>query len=124
MAGRILRAVGKVVVVDESLMDPVTATSGSGPAYVFYLAENMMKAAETMGLNKDEAALLVTQTIFGAAKLLLEQGNAPDVLRRQVTSPGGTTAAAIDTLDKDDFSGIVQAALLAARDRAVELGAA
>lgn len=123
IAESLLGSVGQAIVVDEALMDPVTATSGSGPAYVFYLAENMIKAAEDMGLSEEQASLLVKQTILGAAKLL-DNGATPEMLRRQVTSPGGTTAAALGTLDEGDFSGIVHAALLAARDRALELGAA
>ncbi len=82
----------------ERLMDVVTAVSGSGPAYVFLLAEVLAAAAEQEGLDKDTAMRLASRTVAGAGALMLETGETPDVLRKQVTSPGGTTEAALDVL--------------------------
>ncbi|MEO1235803.1 MAG: pyrroline-5-carboxylate reductase [Planctomycetota bacterium] len=117
----LLRGCGEVVRVTEDDLDAVTAVSGSGPAYVFLLAEAMTQAAREMGLG-DGHGLLVKQTILGAAKLMLESGDPPEELRRKVTSPGGTTQAAIASFQADGFEAVVRRALTAARDRSVELG--
>src|SRR5690606_25070824 len=102
-AEALLAANGKVAsVVDESLMDAVTAVSGSGPAYLFHFIECLRDAAIAEGLPDDMAQLLAMQTTAGAAKLAAASGESPEVLRRPVTSPNGTTAAALDVLMRND----------------------
>jgi pyrroline-5-carboxylate reductase len=124
-AQRIFEAVGVVVFVDdESLVDAVTAVSGSGPAYFFLLMEEMTKAAVELGLSEDVAKKLVLQTAKGAAMLAAErdkEGETPAVLRKKVTSPGGTTEAALKVFAQGDFGPLVIAALTRARDRGREL---
>lgn len=110
-------------VASESLMDAVTATSGSGPAYVFLLAEAMQQAAVGLGLPEETARALVNQTLLGAARMLVESGEPAAVLRQRVTSPGGTTQAAIERFEADGFREIVAAALGAAERRGRELAA-
>lgn len=133
LAHRLLEAAGRVVTVEESKMDAVTAVSGSGPAYLFYLAEAMEKAAQALGLGPD-SPLLVRQTLLGAASLLAQapterddSGTAepigPAELRRRVTSPGGTTEAAIKHLDGNKSFEVIVNALKAAEKRSRELGA-
>lgn len=121
LAMRLFSAGGRVIRVDESLMDAVTAVSGSGPAYVFYLAEAMERAAGELGLA-EHARLLVSQTLLGAAMLLNESGQPPAELRRRVTSPGGTTEAAIKHLDASRAQQIIVEAIHAACRRSLELG--
>lgn len=117
----LLSAVGEVVEVPESLQDAVTAVSGSGPAYVFYLAEAMTSAAVGLGLDAATAARMVNHTILGAATLLQSSDEPAEELRRNVTSPHGTTAAAIDMMeDRGVREGIVTG-ITAARDRSREL---
>lgn len=107
----------------ERLLDIVTAVSGSGPAYVFLLAEVLAVAAEQEGLDKDVAARLASRTITGAGALMLRTGEAPKDLRKQVTSPGGTTEAAIDVLGAADGLGpLLRRAVSAAAQRARDLG--
>jgi pyrroline-5-carboxylate reductase len=120
----LLSASGAVAEIpDEALMDAVTAVSGSGPAYVFNFIEALTGAAEKTGLPSDIAALLARQTVFGAAKLAFESGTAPAELRRQVTSPNGTTAAALAVLMADDGLGpLLEEAVEAAKSRSIELG--
>ncbi len=121
-AEAILRAVGLALwVEDEAQMDVVTALSGSGPAYHFLFMEAMISAAQELGLNEANARLLTIQTAFGAAKMALEIDEQPATLRRNVTSPGGTTERAIQTFQGGGFEKLVTAALSAARDRAREL---
>jgi pyrroline-5-carboxylate reductase len=121
-AEAILRAVGLTVwLEDESLMDVVTALSGSGPAYYFLLMELMEKAAIDQGLPEATARLLTIQTAFGAAKMALETSADPATLRAQVTSPGGTTAEALKVFEESGLLGIVERALGAARNRSEEL---
>ncbi len=123
-AGALLASAGGTVWVDaEPLMDAVTAVSGSGPAYVFLLAEAMEAAAIAEGLPADEARTLVLQTILGAGRMLLEDGAAPAELRRRVTSPGGTTQAAIGTFQDGGFEALVADAIHAARLRGAALAA-
>lgn len=122
LARAIFESVGVVVEVPEPLLDAVTALSGSGPAYVFYLAEALIDAGRAVGLTDDVAKVLALQTVYGAAKLLHESGEAPAELRRKVTSPGGTTHAGVTTLDARDVRGAVTACVTAARDRGRELG--
>jgi pyrroline-5-carboxylate reductase len=122
LAESILRAVGLTLWVNEEpQLDAVTALSGSGPAYFFYLMEAIEKAGVRMGLPAETARLLTMETAFGAAKLALEIQEEPAVLRQRVTSPGGTTERAIAVLNENQMSAVVERALLAARDRAVEL---
>ena len=122
-AEALLRTAGLVVrVAEESQLDAVTATSGSGPAYVFYLVEQMAAAAVRLGLDETAARDLAIETAFGAASMLRAGEASPAELRRRVTSKGGTTAAAIASFDAAGLDRIVLEAMRAARDRAVELG--
>jgi len=122
VAERLLGAAAEVVRVTENLMDAVTAISGSGPAYFFYLADLLAEAGVELGLAPDEAQRLARVTFEGAAKLLAESGEDPAALRRKVTSPGGTTEAALKTFDALGLKQTVAAAVRAARDRGRELG--
>jgi pyrroline-5-carboxylate reductase len=121
MAETLMQAVGATVIVEEEELHAVTALSGSGPAYVFYLLEGMLKAAEQMGLEKSLARELALSTVIGAAKLMQETGEDADVLRKKVTSKGGTTAAALQTLDERGVNASIVEALLAAQTRSKEL---
>jgi len=121
LAMKLFGACGEAIRVDEADLDAVTAVSGSGPAYLFYLAEAMQQAAEQLGLS-DNARLLVNQTLLGSAELLNESSDTPAELRRKVTSPGGTTEAAIKHLDAQNVKQNIVAALRQARDRGAELG--
>lgn len=123
LALELFGACGRAVSVTEAELDAVTAVSGSGPAYLFYLAEAMQNAAAELGLP-GHARQLVNQTLLGAAELLATSEDDAANLRRNVTSPGGTTAAAIQTLDAAAVNASIVAALTAARDRSVELGRA
>lgn len=116
-ARTLFEAVGEVIELDESLMDAFTGAAGSGPAYVFYLAEAMVRGAVDVGLAPDEADRIVRATIAGAAALLEESADAPSALRAAVTSKGGTTAAAVGVLDESHVMEAVQTAVAAARDR-------
>jgi pyrroline-5-carboxylate reductase len=120
----LLEALGAVAWVDrESLLDAVTAVSGSGPAYVFLLAEYLAEAGEASGLPRDLAALLARETVAGAGELLHQSDAPPSVLRQNVTSPGGTTAAALHVLMADDgLKRLLERAVQAARKRSEELG--
>lgn len=115
-------AVGKTVRVSEELLDAFTALSGSGPAYVFYLAEAMEKAAVRAGFAPPEAGQIVRQTLLGASTLLAGSAEAPAALRAAVTSKGGTTEAAVSVLEREGVMGAVVDAILAARDRGRALG--
>jgi len=119
----LLRPVGRVVRLPEAQQDAVTALSGSGPAYFFYLVEAMTDAGILLGLPRAVAADLLVQTALGAAKLLRDSGEHPVVLREAVTSPGGTTIAAIRELEVHGVRAALLAALEAARDRSRELAA-
>lgn len=121
VARGLMGSVGAVVDVPEDLQDAVTAVSGSGPAYVFLLAEAMVDAAEAVGLDRATADLLVRQTILGAATLLAATEESPETLRRNVTSPNGTTAAAVSMLEEHGLRDALVAAVTAARDRSREL---
>lgn len=121
----LLASAGETVWIDdEALMDAVTAVSGSGPAYVFLLAEALEDAARAQGLPADAARTLVLQTILGAARMLTGSGEAPAGLRRRVTSPGGTTQAAIETFEAGGLRALVAEAVDAAAVRGRELSAA
>jgi pyrroline-5-carboxylate reductase len=123
-AESILRAVGIAIwVEDEAQMDAVTALSGSGPAYFFLFMEALQAAGQELGLPESTAQLLALQTAFGAAKMALESNEDAATLRRQVTSPGGTTEYAIRTFQEGGLEALVSKALLAAADRSRELAA-
>lgn len=117
----LLETVGVVVEVPESLQDAVTAVSGSGPAYVFFLAEAMITAAVDLGLDEAIARRMVHHTVLGAALLLESSGESAQELRRKVTSPNGTTAAAIATMEQLGVDRSIVSAIAAARDRSREL---
>lgn len=123
LAESLLRAVGVTVWVDdESLLDAVTALSGSGPAYFFLIMEALERTALDLGLDADNARLLTLQTAFGAAKMALESVESPAILRARVTSPGGTTERALSILREGGLETLLAQALEAARSRARELG--
>jgi pyrroline-5-carboxylate reductase len=122
-AARILGAVGECVwVPDEALLDPVTAVSGSGPAYVFWFMEQMARAGESMGLAPDAARTLALHTVLGAAKLAAGSDEPPSVLRERVTSKGGTTAAALQVMADEGMAERLARAMRAASARGTELG--
>lgn len=121
-AEAVLRSVGLTVWVEqESLIDAVTALSGSGPAYFFLMMEAMEEAAVALGLEVDVARVLCQQTALGAARLAIESDDSPANLRRKVTSPGGTTERAIASFESAGFGNLVLQAMTAAKDRSVEL---
>jgi len=117
----LMSALGEVIEIEQQQMDAFTAVAGSGPAYVFYLAEAMEAAARRLGFEQSQASAIVTQTIVGAATLL-EAGDASAAeLRASVTSRGGTTAAATDVLDHEGMTEMMVRAIRSARDRGAEL---
>lgn len=118
----LLSSVGRVVQVPEHQQDAVTAVSGSGPAYFFYAVEAMIDAGVLLGLPRPVATELVVQTMAGSARMLRESGEHPALLREAVTSPAGTTAAALRELDEHGVRAGFVAAIQAARDRSVHLG--
>jgi pyrroline-5-carboxylate reductase len=122
-AASVLAAVGPTVRLDEQLLDAVTAVSGTGPAYVFLLAEALIEAAIREGLPRDVAERLIEQTVKGAGVLLVETGLNPAELRAQVTSPAGTTAAAVHILEERGFRALLEDAVRAAAQRSREMGA-
>ena len=117
----LLSATGHVLRVPENQQDAVTAISGSGPAYLFFVVEAMIEAGVHLGLPRPTATELVVQTVVGSAKLLRETGEHPTVLREQVTSPGGTTAAAVRQLEDHKVRAAFLTAMEAARDRSRDL---
>jgi pyrroline-5-carboxylate reductase len=117
----LLGHVGKVVRVPESQQDAVTALSGSGPAYFYFLVEAMIDAGILLGLPRSVAAELIVQTAVGSARMLRESGEHPVMLREAVTSPGGTTIAAIRTMEDRGVRAAMLAAIEAARERSREL---
>jgi pyrroline-5-carboxylate reductase len=116
-AEALLRATGRVLRVPEKQQDAVTAISGSGPAYLFFVVEAMIEAGVHLGLPRATATELVVQTMVGSAKLLRETGEHPTVLRERVTSPGGTTAAAVRELEDHKVRAAFMTALESARNR-------
>ncbi len=122
LASNVLAAVGDTVILDEQHLDPVTAVSGTGPAYVFLLAEALTEAAIREGIPRHAAEHLVAQTIKGAGALMRAVDAGPEKLRAQVTSPGGTTAAAVHVLEERGFRALVEDAVRAAAARSRELG--
>ncbi len=119
---RLFQSVGDAVELDEPMIDAFTAVAGSGPAYLFYLAESMTNAAIALGFDDDTARRIVEQTIIGSAALLEASDDDAATLRAKVTSKHGTTHAATTTLDDHQVMEIVIKALTAARDRGIELG--
>lgn len=123
-ATEIIKAFGICVTVErEDLLDAVTAVSGSGPAYYFLMIEEMIRAGTALGLSPEDAKALTLQTALGAATMA-NKGDAPEVLRARVTSPNGTTHAAIVSMQENGFGDVIAKAMTACRDRAVELGKA
>ena len=120
-AEALMGSVGRVLRIPERQQDAVTAISGSGPAYIFFVVESMIEAGVHLGLPRATATELVVQTLVGSAKMLRETGTHPTVLREQVTSPGGTTAAALRELEIHKVRAAFLAAMEAARDRSREL---
>ena len=120
----LMASTGKVLRIPEKQMDAVTAISGSGPAYIFFVVESMIEAGVHLGLPRDTATELVVQTMLGSAKLLRETGEHPTVLRERVTSPGGTTAAAVRQLEDHRVRAAFMQAMESARDRSRELAEA
>jgi pyrroline-5-carboxylate reductase len=120
-AEALLRSCGKVIRVPENYQDAVTAISGSGPAYIFYVVEAMIEAGVLLGLPRATSTELVVQTLYGAATMLRETGEHPTVLREQVSSPAGTTMAALRQLDDHKVRAAFLTAMEAARDRSREL---
>ncbi|WP_109505641.1 pyrroline-5-carboxylate reductase [Nocardioides speluncae] len=120
-AEALLASTGKVLRVPEKQQDAVTAISGSGPAYIFFVVESMIEAGVHLGLPRATASELVVQTVVGSAKMLRETGTHPTVLREQVTSPAGTTAAALRELEIHKVRAAFLAAMEAARNRSREL---
>jgi pyrroline-5-carboxylate reductase len=118
----LFEAAGRAIEVDESDMDAVTALSGSGPAYVFYFAEALIAAGKSLGLPAGVSHILAINTLRGAASMLALKDGDPADLRKKVTSPGGTTAAALDVFREGDLFGLVEKALAAAEKRGEELG--
>ncbi len=123
-AAGILGSVGEAVVVTEPQLDAVTGISGSGPAYLFLVAEAMTDAGVSMGLTRDVADRLAKQTIYGAGKMMVETGTPPVDLRAGVTTPAGTTAAGLAALEDHGLRAAMAAAVKAATARSVELGKA
>ena len=122
LAEMILGAACRCIRVEEALMDAVTAVSGSGPAYVFYLVEAMVEAGVAEGLPRGQALELARQPVLGAGRLLVETGEEPAALRRKVTSPGGTTEAAIEVMDEASVRDALVRAVCRAAQRSRELG--
>jgi pyrroline-5-carboxylate reductase len=121
-AAALLSAVGVVVQVPEHLLDAVTGLSGSGPAYVFLVAEALVEAGVLVGLPRDVATTLVNQTLLGSATLLAQSAEGPEALRAAVTSPGGTTAAGLRALESRAVRAALSDAVAAATERSSELG--
>lgn len=123
IAESVFRSVGATLwLLDENQLDVITAISGSGPAYLFYIFEAMQKAAMALGITTEDAKLLVSQTAVGAAKMVMESNDSFEQLRQFVTSEKGTTAAAIDIFNQHDTQNIIKKAIEAALKRAKELG--
>ena len=121
IARKIFGAVGSTMVIEEKMMDALTAVSGSGPAYVYYFLECMVNAAHSLGFSKEESIDLVRQTVSGSLQLLAAANECPVALRKKVTSKGGTTEAAMKVFDGAKTMKVFEAAMKAARARGKEL---
>ena len=122
LASQVLAATGLTLWVNsEAQIDAVTAVSGSGPAYFFYMMESMIRAGKNLGLDEKTATALTLQTALGAAQMAITSANSPAELRKNVTSPNGTTQAALEVFDRAQISQNIQAALAAAQKRSQEL---
>ena len=122
LASQVLAATGLTIWVDsEAQIDAVTAVSGSGPAYFFYMMESMIRAGKNLGLDEKVATALTLQTALGAAQMAITSANTPSELRKNVTSPNGTTQAALEVFDRAQISQNIQSALAAAKKRSQEL---
>jgi pyrroline-5-carboxylate reductase len=122
LARGVFDLLGTTCQVDEKLLDAVTGLSGSGPAYVFTFIEALSDAGVKNGLPRDVASRLAAQTVFGSAKMVLETGDHPAVLREKVTSPGGTTITGLHVLEQEGLRGTIMTAVDAATNRSKELG--
>ncbi len=122
LAEQLFGAIGRTVVLDETLIDAVTGLSGSGPAYVMLIIEALADGGVKVGLHRDTALMLAAQTVFGSAKLLLETGEHPGRLKDMVTSPGGTAIAGLHTLEAGGLRTTLINAVEAATNRSAELG--
>ncbi|MDR1355869.1 MAG: pyrroline-5-carboxylate reductase [Propionibacteriaceae bacterium] len=122
VAHTIMAACGEVIVIDEKYQNALTAVSGSGPAYIFLVAQAMIDAGVQLGLTRQIATKLTEQTMLGAARLMLETGEHPTVLKEMVTSPGGTTAQALSVLESYQLRTAFTEAMQACYEKAVELG--
>ena len=122
IARRLFESAGRVIEVEESQMEAVTAVGGSGPAYVFYLAEQMIAAGVSLGLSPEHARLLALQTIAGSGKMLMTSDDSPAELRRKVTSPNGTTQAAIEMMESMGVGVGIQKGVIAASERGEGVG--
>ncbi len=122
VAEKLFSAIGKVIVVPEKMMDAVTAISGSGPAYLFYFVESLLRAALENGFDAETARTIVYQTIQGSAKLLVNSTDGPEELRRKVTSPGGVTETIISELERAQFTEIIGRAVSKGIGKSVALG--
>lgn len=122
LASQVLASTGLTIWVDSEIqIDAVTAVSGSGPAYFFYMMESMIRAGKNLGLDEKVATALTLQTALGAAQMAITSSNTPAELRKNVTSPNGTTQAALEVFDRAQISQNIQAALAAAQKRSQEL---
>lgn len=117
----IMESVGKVIIVQEKLMDVVTGLSGSGPAYVFLVIEALADAGVQLGLNRADAAIMAAQTVFGASKMAVDTGEHPAILKNKVTSPAGTTAAGLYELEKNGIRAAFMDAIVAATERSKQM---
>ncbi|WP_310550088.1 pyrroline-5-carboxylate reductase [Paenibacillus glufosinatiresistens] len=124
LALQIFKAVGTTTIIDEERMETLTGISGSGPAYIYYMMEAMIAAGIRGGLGKEQAAELTVQTVLGAARMVQQTGEEPAALRKKVTSPNGSTQAALEVLDQGDFYETVIAAVARCAERSREMGAA
>ena len=121
LACNLFSSIGRVVVLDESQMDAATALSGSGPAYMFHILDSLAQGGVQCGLSSPEALLLSAQTMLGAAKMVLSDSKSPETLKREVTTPGGTTEAGLKVLDEKNIRQILVEAVAAAAARSMEL---
>lgn len=122
VAKTIFEAVGKVVILEETLMDAVTGLSGSGPAYIYVMIEALADGGVRMGLPRQVAEMLAAQTVLGSARMVLESGEHPGRLKDRVTSPAGTTIAGIEQLEARQFRAALMSTVEAATNRSSELG--